>query len=78
MRLGQAKARTIPKYLATSSKHNVLVQFKAPSEERIAVLSNTITRNRSPQQTTCDMYSESGVHEDQRGVTNLKGCLGLH
>ena len=48
--------RTIQQYLETSLKHNVLVQFKARSEERIAVLSNTITRNRSLQHTTCDLY----------------------
>ena len=49
MQLGQTKARTIQKNLETSSKHSVLVQFKARLEERIAVLSNTITRNRSLQ-----------------------------
>ena len=47
MRLGQAKDRTIEKYLETSSKYSVLVQFKARSVERIAILSTTITRNRS-------------------------------
>ena len=35
---------------------SVLVQFKAPSEDRIAVLSNTITRNRSLQHTACDLF----------------------
>ena len=44
MQLGQTKNRTIQKYLETSSKHSVLVQFKARSEERIAVWSKTITR----------------------------------
>ena len=43
------------KYLETSSKHSGLVQFKARSEERIAVLSNTITHNRSLQHTACDL-----------------------
>ena len=57
MRLEQAQDRTIQKYLETSSKHGgVLVQFKARSEERIALLSNTITRNRSLQHTACDLY----------------------
>ena len=56
MRLGQAKARTKQKYLKTSSKHSVLVQFKARPEERIAVLTNTITRNRSLQHSACDLY----------------------
>ena len=45
-------------------KHSVLVQFKARPEERIAVLSNTITRNRPLQHTACDLYRESGMHED--------------
>ena len=43
-----------------------LVQFTTRSEERIAVLSNTITRNRSLQHTTCDLYWESSMHEDWR------------
>ena len=47
MRLGQAKDRT----------------FKARTEERIAILSNTITRNRSPQHTTCYLCGENGMHE---------------
>ena len=68
MRLGQAKDRSIQKYLETSSKHSVLVQFKTRSEERIALLSNTITRNRSLQHTACDLYWESGMHEDEGGV----------
>ena len=37
IRLGQAKDRTIQKYLETSSEHSVLVQFKARSEERIGI-----------------------------------------
>ena len=68
MRLGQAKDRTILKYLETSSKYSVLVQFKARAEERIAVLSNTITRIRSLQHTACDLFWESGTHEDQGGA----------
>ena len=68
MRLGRTKDRTIQKYLETSSKQSVLVQSKARSEERIAVLSNTITRNCSLQHTACDLYWENGVHEDQGGA----------
>ena len=64
MRLGQAKDRTIQKYLETCSQYGVQVQFKARSEEMIAILSNTITRNRSLQHATCELYSESGMHED--------------
>ena len=40
MRLGQAKDRTIQKYLDASSKYSVLVQFEARAEERIVILSN--------------------------------------
>ena len=47
MRLDQANDRSIQKYMETSPKHSVLVQFKTRSEGRIAILSNTITCNRS-------------------------------
>ena len=67
MQLGQTKARSIRKYLEASSKHGVLVQFKGRSEKRIAILSNTITRNRSLRHTTCDLYRDNGMHEDKRG-----------
>ena len=56
IRLGQAKNRTIHKYLETPQNNVLLVQFKARSEDRIAVLSNTITRSRSLQHTVCDVY----------------------
>ena len=46
MRLVQAKDRSIQKYLETSSKYGMLVQFKARSGERIAILPNTVTCNR--------------------------------
>ena len=49
-------------------QNSVLVQFKARSQERIAILSNTITRNRSPQHTAFDLYWESGMHEDSGGA----------
>ena len=60
------KPRIAPykKNLETSSKHNVLVQFKARSREKIAVLSDTITRNRSPQHAACDLYWENVMHEN--------------
>ena len=42
------KPRIAPyKYLETSSTHSVLVQLKTRSEEMIAILPNTITRDRS-------------------------------
>ena len=65
MRLGQAKDRTIHIVLGDIiKKQSVLVQFKARSEEGIAVLSNTITRSRSLQHTTCDLFCEGGMNED--------------
>ena len=81
IRLGQAKDRTIQKYLETSSKLSVLVHIKARSQERIAVLSKTITRNRSLQHTTCDLYGESGIHENKgvalpqsKSVSKVASC----
>ena len=56
MRLGQAKDRTIQKHLETSPEYEKLVHCEARSEERITILSNMITRNRSLQHTTCDLY----------------------
>ena len=63
MRLGQARDRTIQKYLDTSSKHCVLFQFKARLEERIAVISNTITRNRSVEKAVCMKTKEELYHK---------------
>ena len=54
--LHRAQNRSIQKYLETSSKHCVLVQYEARSGERIVILPNTITRDRLPQHTTCDLY----------------------
>ena len=54
--LDKTKDRTIQKYLETSFKHSVWMQFKARSEEWITVLSNTITLTRSLQHTACDLY----------------------
>ena len=58
----------VQKYLEHSPKYSVLVQFETHSKKRIAVLSNTIQRNRSFQHFTCDMYWESGIHADWRRV----------
>ena len=62
------KARIVP-YWNTWKLHQntlLLVQLEARSEERIAISSNTITRNRSLQHTTCDLHWESSMHEDWR------------
>ena len=45
MRLDQAKDYSPQKYLETSSKYGILVQFEARSEERIAFLPNAIACN---------------------------------
>ena len=47
MRLDQAKGRSIQKYLDTSLKHCILVQFKGRSSEKTAMLPNTVNHNRS-------------------------------
>ena len=54
--LNKPRIAHIQKYLETSSKHSVSAQLKARPVERIAILSNTITRNRSLQHTTFDLY----------------------
>ena len=56
MRLEQAKDRSMQKYLEASSKYGILVQFEARSEERIAILSNTVTGNRPLQHTACGLH----------------------
>ena len=61
----------------------VLVQFEARSQERMAILSNTVTLNRSPQHTACYLYRESGKHENKggakpQGFSNLQGYLELY
>ena len=50
MRLAQSD-HSRQKYLETSSKYGTLVQFGVRSEERIAILSNTVTCNRPLQHT---------------------------
>ena len=57
----------VQKNLDSSPKYSFLVQSEARSKKRIAVLSNSIARNRPFQHTTCDLYCESGIHEDWRG-----------
>ena len=78
MRLGQAKDRTVQMYLETSSIYSVLVQFRPRSEERIAILSNTITCNRSLQHTTCELHRKRYAWRLSRSYTikytNLQGC----
>ena len=74
MRLDQAKDRSIQQCLETSSKYCILVQFDARSEERIAILSNTITRNRSLQHTACDCI-EKAVRMKTKEEGYLKVCL---
>ena len=46
----------VQKYLESSPKYSMLVQFETRSKKRIAALSNTIPRIRSFQHTTCDLY----------------------
>ena len=55
MRFEQSKDRALQANLETSSKHGILLQFKACSGERIAVLSNTIASNIF-QYTSYDLY----------------------
>ena len=51
MRLDPAKDQSTPKHFDNYSKYVIQVQFKARSEERIAISSNTVTRNCSLQHT---------------------------
>ena len=47
IRSGSTQNRSVHKYLESSPKYSMLVQFEARSKKRIAVVSNTIPRNRS-------------------------------
>ena len=58
IRSGQTQIRSVQKYLDSSTKCSLLVQFEDRSMKRIAVLSNSITCNHSFQHTTCDLYWE--------------------
>ena len=49
-------------------KHSVLVQFETRSRDRIVILSNKITCNRSPPYISCDLYGESSMHEVWRCI----------
>ena len=49
-------------------QNSVLLQFEARSEERIAILSNTVTCNRPPQHTACSLHWESGMRENEGGA----------
>ena len=64
------KPRIAPykKYLDTSSKYNILVQFKARSGERIAILPNTVTCNRSRRHTARRLHWEGGMYESEGGA----------
>ena len=73
-RLDKTKDCSIQKYLETSSKYCILVQFEARSRERFAFLPNTVTCSRSPRHTTCSLHWESGMHEDT-GWALPKGSL---
>ena len=77
MRLDQAKDRTIQKYLETSSKYGILVQFKARSGEMIAILPNTVTCNRSLRHTARRLHWESGMYENEWGALP-KGTLNSY
>ena len=54
--LDKPRIAVYKKYVENSPKYNILVQSEARSKKRIAVLSNSIARNRSFQHTTCDLY----------------------
>ena len=56
MRLDHAKDRSIHKYLETSSKYGILVQFEDRSADRIAILTNTVTCYHPPQHTACGLH----------------------
>ena len=64
------KARIVPYKKTWRPDQNTVYwcNLKTRSEDRMANLSNMITRNRSLQHTACDMYYESGMHEDYGGV----------
>ena len=63
------KARIVPWTCKPHQNTVYWCNFKARSEERIAISSNTITRNRSLRYTAFDLCWESGMHEDWRWTT---------
>ena len=67
IRSRQTQNHGVLKYLESSPKYSILVRSEPRSNERIAVLSNPIARNRSSQQTTCDLrkwytWRLEGIH----------------
>ena len=66
-RSGQTQIYGVQIYLENSPKYSNLVQSEARSKKNSAVPSNPIARNRFFQHTTCDLYWETGIHEDWRG-----------
>ena len=74
MRFDKAKDCSIQKYLETSSKYSILVQFETRSRERIAVLSNKVACNRPLQHTISCLHRERSMHEDE-GWAFPKGTL---
>ena len=63
-RSDETKDRAIQEYLKTVSKYCILVQFEVRSRERLAILPNTIRRNRPLSHTACSLYWESGMYEN--------------
>ena len=60
---------SVQEYLEISQKNTVyLAQLEGCSEEEIAVLSDTIQRNRPLQHCTCDVNRESGIHQVKRTI----------
>ena len=49
-------------------KYGILVQFKADSRERFAILPNTVTCSRSLQHTTRSSHWKSGMYENSGGA----------
>ena len=56
MRSDETKDRAMQEYLETTSKYSILVQFKARSRERRAILPYTVTCSRSLQHTACSLH----------------------
>ena len=67
IRSGPTHIRGVQKYVEISPTCSIKMQSEARSKKRIAVLSNPIASNCTFQHTTCDLYWESGKHEDWRG-----------
>ena len=62
---------SVQKSLESTPKCSITVYwvwFEGCSDERIALLSNTMQRNHPLQHLTCDMHRESGIHEVRRRI----------